>query len=334
MVPDLADWAVPALVGDRGAPAVLTRHRDGHEDALARWRHLHPALLRPGTTTAGVLLTGEPVLLADASAADLSGTAVGPDGPELARLAAVLGVRSVVVVPLTARRRVLGVLSLVTGPGRRLTGDDLAVATDLARRAGLALDNARLHAAEHDTAVALQRSLLPAVPQVPGIDAAARHLPGDDRAEVGGDRYDVLDLPDRVTGLVIGDVMGHDIAAAAAMGQLRSVLRACAWEGDHPARVLEGGTRMVIGVDAAPTSAGGGAGATRPIRPRSVLLLFTDGLVERRHEDLDVGLADVARRLAAHDPSRGPAALVEDLVGDVRTGGGDDDVCLLAVHVL
>ena len=74
--------------------------------------------------------------------------------------------------------------------------------------------------------------------------------------------------------------------------------------------------------------------ATRTLEPGDVLLLFTDGLVERRHEDLDVGLGEVARRLAAHDPARGPAALTADLVDGVLGGGRDDDVCLVAVHVL
>ncbi len=392
-VPLLADWAVLTLVAADGTPTVHARHRDGRDEALGRWVQLHPALLRRGTTTSRVLTTGEPALLTDLRPDVLRTPAIGSPGEELAGLVEVLGLGAVIVVPLVARRRVIGVLSLVVGgSGRGYDDEDLAVAADLARRAALALDNARLYAAERSTAVAMQRSLLPVVPQVPGLETAAVYLPGNDRAEVGGDWYDVLPLPDGAVGLVVGDVMGHDLAAAAAMGQLRSVLRAYAWEGERPARVLDRLCRVVRGLDVAElatcvyarlegagtgearltwSNAGhhppllrtpdgevhsldGGAGVVvgvdpvfagddgrpedaRAVAPGSVLLLFTDGLVERRGTGIDAGLAQVRATLAAHDPEEGPEALTRALTRQLDAedqDGSHDDVCLLAVRVL
>ena len=392
-VPLLADWAVLTLVAADGTPTVHARHRDGLDEVLDRWVELHPALLRRGTTTSRVLSTGEPALLTDLSPDVLRTPAVGAPGDELAEMVGTLGLGAVIVVPLVARRRVIGVLSLVAGSsGRTYDEEDLAVAADLARRAALALDNARLYAAERSTAVTLQRSLLPVVPRVPGLETAAVYLPGNDRAEVGGDWYDVLPLPDGAVGLVVGDVMGHDLAAAAAMGQLRSVLRAYAWEGAGPAsaldrlctvvrgldvadlatcvyarlegagtaaphlrwsnaghhppllrtpdgavHALDGGAGVVIGVDPLLGGVVGRPEDDRAIAPGSVLLLFTDGLVERRGDGIDAGLEQVRATLAAHDPADGPEALTRALTEQLAAEdqeGAHDDVCLLAVRVL
>ena len=99
--------------------------------------------------------------------------------PELLEVYRRLGLRSALVVPLRARRQVLGVLSLFTdGSGRTYDEDDLATAADLARRAALTVDNARLYQREHEVAEQLQRSLLPQLPSIPGLDCSARYLPG------------------------------------------------------------------------------------------------------------------------------------------------------------
>ncbi len=393
LVPQLADWAVLTLVDGEGNLAATTLHRDGHEAELARWLELRAGTLARGSATAGLLGTAVPRLV---TVEDLAAARTAtPELPweELDRLIAIMGLGSAMVLPLVARRRVLGTLSLVTGSSGRVYGPaDLAVAVDLAKRAGLALDNARLYAAEHETALTLQRSLLPPVPEVEGLDAAAAYLPGNDSAEVGGDWYDVLDLPGGGTGLAIGDVMGHDLTAAASMGQLRSVLRSYAWEGGEPATVLdrldqlvqglgmadlatcvyarlddprgddgsegarrlvwanaghhapllrhpdgrvetlEGASSVLIGVDA--PSEGGRAQGERTIEPGSVLLLFTDGLVEARGEGLDPGLARVAATLAAHRPGDGCVALTRALASEALSVGQEDDVCLLAVRLL
>lgn len=163
-----------------------------------------------------------------------------------------LGASSLAFVPLTARRRVVGTMMLVHGrSGRQFDDGDLAVLADLGRRAGLAVDNARLYTREHNTAVALQRSLLPSLPDLPGLALAAMYLPAGQDSQVGGDWWDAFGLPDGATGLAVGDVMGHDLAAAAAMGQLRSVRRTCAWAGDDPATVLDRMDRLVQSFDMA-----------------------------------------------------------------------------------
>ena len=134
---------------------------------------------------------------------------------ELLRLSRVLGVRSSIVAPLAGRGRVFGALTLATAEsGRHFSDDDLAVAEDLARRAALAIDNARLYGAEHDIAHALQQCLLPgSLTQPPGAEVAARYRPAGEGAEVGGDFYDAWQ-PGDMYFLAIGDVAGHGPAAA------------------------------------------------------------------------------------------------------------------------
>jgi serine phosphatase RsbU (regulator of sigma subunit) len=118
----------------------------------------------------------------------------------------------------------------------------------------MAMDNVRLYQAEHTVAETLQRSLLPELPAIPGVTAAAHYLSASSAADVGGDFYDLLHLPDGSVGFAIGDVVGHDVAAAAAMGHLRGLLRACAWESpdDDPGTVLGRVDRLVQGLHVAP----------------------------------------------------------------------------------
>ena len=113
------------------------------------------------------------------------------------------------------------------------------------------MDNARLYETEHAAAATLQHSLLPAVPHVPGLQVAARYLVGMDGNQVGGDWYDVLNLPDGAVGVAVGDVVGHDLRAAAAMGQLRGVLRSYAWDGGPPGSVLDRCDQLVQGLEMA-----------------------------------------------------------------------------------
>jgi len=187
--------------------------------------------------------------------ADYVPTAVSELAPSerpLRELTLELGAQSLMFVPLTARRRVVGSMMLVHGPsGRQFTDEDLDLSADLGRRAGLAVDNAQLYTREHAAAVTLQHILLPVLPQIPGLALAAQYRPAGPGSQVGGDWWDVFGLPDGATGLAIGDVMGHDIAAAAAMGQLRSVLRTCAWQGEDPATVLDRMDQLVQGFEMA-----------------------------------------------------------------------------------
>ncbi|PPK97924.1 PAS domain S-box-containing protein [Kineococcus xinjiangensis] len=120
-----------------------------------------------------------------------------------------------------------------------LAPDDAALVAEAARRTGLALGSQRLHAREQALAETLQRSLLPEVARVEDLDVWAHYEPNREHAQLGGDWYDVLQLADGVAGVVIGDVVGHDVEAAAAMGQLRSVLRAYAHDLHDPGSVLQ-----------------------------------------------------------------------------------------------
>ena len=152
-----------------------------------------------------------------------------------------------VAVPVTGRHEVLGLL--VVGPAEgALDPEDLALLTESARRVGLALDNARLYAREHMLAEALQRSMLPEQSSVPHLDVWSYYAPNLDHAQVGGDWYDVMQPDAESVGIVIGDVVGHDIEAAAAMGQLRSVVRAYAFEQEEPGTVLMRVDQLVHGM--------------------------------------------------------------------------------------
>ena len=142
---------------------------------------------------------------------------------------------SAIVAPIDARRQVLGVICLArSGQSRPLADAERAILRGLAHRVGLALDNARLYAEAENIAERMQRSLLPELPRVPSLAMAARYLPSRTAAQVGGDWYDAFRLPDGPTALIIGDVVGHDLHAAIAMSQLRSMLRGIACDRQEP----------------------------------------------------------------------------------------------------
>ncbi|QBJ89029.1 PAS domain S-box protein [Streptomyces seoulensis] len=151
------------------------------------------------------------------------------------------GVRSCLVAPLVARGTVLGVLSLYrTGNTRPFDSRDLQMVCEIVGRAAISVDNALLYGRERDTALTLQRSLLPQTPpdQPEGLEIAAGYRPAGSGTEVGGDWYDVLPLSDGKVGLVVGDVMGSGVRAAAIMGQLRTTTRALARLDLPPAELL------------------------------------------------------------------------------------------------
>ncbi|NJP73519.1 SpoIIE family protein phosphatase [Streptomyces sp. C1-2] len=148
------------------------------------------------------------------------------------------GVHSYLAVPLRARGEVLGTLSLLRTRNERPFDDsDQVLACELATRAAMCIDNARLYGRERTAALTLQRSLLPSAPaRHEGLDIAARYLPA--LSEVGGDWYDVLPLGPGRTALVVGDVMGKGVQAAAIMGQLSTATRALARLDLPPAELL------------------------------------------------------------------------------------------------
>jgi signal transduction histidine kinase/serine phosphatase RsbU (regulator of sigma subunit)/DNA-binding response OmpR family regulator len=179
-------------------------------------------------------ITGAPLLareaLANAATHAINGTAPAPAGLHPAPPA-------VLAMPLHAHDQTLGALVLVRHNG--YSAVERKYLENLAHRLALAYDNATRYHNERRIALTLQRALLPhRLPQVPGVRLATHYRASDRGAEVGGDWYDVLALPDGAVGLAIGDVMGHDVEAAIVMGQLRSALHSLAMEGAGPAQVL------------------------------------------------------------------------------------------------
>jgi PAS domain S-box-containing protein len=184
-------------------------------------------------------LRREPLLArspAETRQADLeTGLALGHVQARLDR-----GLHTYMVVPLTARGVTLGAawLGRAEHPGA-YDEADVRLVSDLAERAAVHIDNARLYTREHDAAVTLQRSLLPRdIPQVKGLDIAYRYQPASRAAEIGGDWFDVIPLEAGQVALVVGDVTGHGIRAAATMGQLRTTTAALARLGCPPAQIM------------------------------------------------------------------------------------------------
>ncbi|PWI43913.1 SpoIIE family protein phosphatase [Streptomyces sp. ICBB 8177] len=164
----------------------------------------------------------------------------GDEQPDMADGSAGGVVRSTLVVPMVGRDTVLGVVHFSRAKGSEPFGErDVALAAELTARAAVCIDNARLYRREHERALLLQRSLLPpGNPEAAGLDIACRYLPGNAAAEVGGDWFDVIDLPGHRTALVVGDVMGRGLRAAVAMGELRTAVRTLALLDLEPAEVL------------------------------------------------------------------------------------------------
>ncbi|MGW5850523.1 SpoIIE family protein phosphatase [Streptomyces sp. NPDC055254] len=157
-----------------------------------------------------------------------------------ARLLLDSGLAGIVIAPLIARNTVQGITMFGRAARRpAFTEQDVTLAGDLASRAALCLDNARLYGRVQDIALTLQRALLPsAVPTGDHVRVAHRYLPGSRITEVGGDWYDVINLPGDRVALVVGDVMGHGVPAAASMGRLRITAKALARHSREPEALL------------------------------------------------------------------------------------------------
>ncbi|WP_405584259.1 SpoIIE family protein phosphatase [Streptomyces sp. NBC_01190] len=180
---------------------------------------------------------GDPVLvpvvdptLAPDIALDLGVPALGP----------LLAGHSMIIAPLTARGTVLGRVCFLRGPGRRpFDARDAATATEVVARGAVHIDNARLHRQESRAAATLQRSMMPTrPPRIPGVRIAHHYMPGDRQAQVGGDWFDAIQLPGGRVALVVGDVMGHGLQAAAVMGQFRTAVITMAALDLPPAQLL------------------------------------------------------------------------------------------------
>ncbi|MDV9190490.1 SpoIIE family protein phosphatase [Streptomyces sp. SR27] len=316
--------------------------------------------------------TGLPVLVEHVGPGDLARIARSPEAAELLARA---GVHSYLAVPLIARGEVLGALDLKRDRNALpFDGDDVLLATELASRAAVSIDNARWYQSVRNSAVTLQRSLLPgAPPERAGLEIAARYQPAQASSEVGGDWYDVIPLPDGKTALVVGDVMGSGIDAAATMGRLRTATCAFADLDLPPDQVLTHLDRITAGLEhyiatclfavydpvrggcrianaghlppvrvpahgpaelvdvppGVPLGVGGGTFRTTrvPFLPGDRLVLYTDGLIETRHDAIDERMALLVGLL---DEARGPLEETCDhLLRALRRPGAADDVALL-----
>jgi len=236
-VPELADWCLVDLMDEDGRVSqAAAAHADPEmEDLLLELsEHRRFGEDDPGST-ARVLRTGRPVLVpevAEVAAEEME------DG-EHSRLVRKLRPRSVMAMPLLARGRTLGAMTLVSSdPGRHYDEEDLSFAENLAYRCALAVDNARLYRERSFIARTLQQSILPDLPELPGLEVGTEYLPMGEENEVGGDFYDLIEVKDGGCLAVIGDARGKGPVAAAVTALARYTIRAVALGSDSPSAVL------------------------------------------------------------------------------------------------
>ncbi len=252
VVPRLADWCLVTLADGAGEirHAAATHREAGMAAAVERFASLMTTDRSAKSITLAAQRLGLPIRRSGETPAHILERV---DDPEMAELAGRLGYASFLVVPVTApaSREVLGSITLVNGPGRAEFGDaEERTALDIARRAGLAIDNSRLYGQQRHVAEVLQQSMLPTLPSIPGIELHARYLPAQAGTAVGGDWYDAFAQPDGSLMLAVGDVSGHDIEAAASMGQLRNLVRGDAYgRDDEPGLLLARLDRSMRGLD-------------------------------------------------------------------------------------
>ncbi len=293
------------------------------------------------------------------------------------------GVHSYLALPLVSRGVLLGLVDFLrSGDRPPFSHADVALACELAAKAAVFVDNARLYGRERAAVVTLQRALLPrAAPSTPGLQVRSGYRPAVDPGGVGGDWFDVVALPSGRTALVVGDVMGHGLAAAATMGRLRSVARTLLGLDISPERVLarldlaardleedqvatclcavydhaertyrlaSAGHLPPLMVDTAgraafldvPPGAPLGAGVipydqvTTQVPEGSRLVMYTDGLIKNRYEDVDV-LLERLRTAVEGPPASLPDCCEATWTRTESCGGGRfDDAVLLVAETL
>ncbi len=238
-VPQLADWCAIDLVSEHGElERVAVHHSDPTRLALAQRLHegYRPTLDEPRGVPE-VIRTGAPRITTEIPPAALAAFARDPEHLELLRA---VGLTAVIIVPMAGATKTIGAITLASSEStRRLSHVDLALAERLGRRAGTAVENARVYTERTRIARTLQRALLPeSFPDVPGIEIEARYSAAGELNEVGGDFYDVFEYQADRWMLVIGDVVGKGPRAASVTALARHTLRAAAMSGLAPARML------------------------------------------------------------------------------------------------
>jgi PAS domain S-box-containing protein len=238
-VPEVADWVAVELVTDSGG---IERKALAHVDPEVREWALDVSKRYPPDPDAPagvyqVIRTGQAELYPEIPDELLR---EGAQDDEHYRILNEFGMRSAIIVPMTTHGRTLGALTFVTGSsGRRFDQQDVELAQELARRCATAVENARLYTERSYIARTLQESLLPVeLPDIPGVEAAARFRPTGEGNEVGGDFYDMFETGDRGWTVVMGDVCGKGPDAAAVTALARYTLRAAAMRERLPSRSL------------------------------------------------------------------------------------------------
>jgi len=389
VVPTLGDWCWIVVTDEQGRLHELaSAHRDPHRsEELEEYVRSMVSSMTDQAAARVVARTGRPLVMPEIDCARVERAL--PD-PEARRSLARLGADSGAVVPLVARGQTMGALGLFTAAERGpLSQAEVDTAVEVGRRAGLALHHSRLYGQQRALAETLQRSLLTAPPEPDHSEIVVRYVPAAAGAEIGGDWYDAFMQSDGATVLAIGDVVGHDSRAAAAMGQVRGLLRGISYSsGAGPAEVLTQLDRAVQGL-ALDTMAtclvarleqdedGVRAGTTRlrwanaghppplvladdgtvtvlddgpadlllgvaPDSPRTdhvtevsrgwTVLLYTDGLVERRDRDIDVGTAELVEVLRGCT-GLPLAELCDRVLARLFLPDAEDDVAVLGVRL-
>ena len=237
-VPELADWCMVDLLGDRGLQRVAAAHADPARAATAK--AMEGLVIDPDAPigVAAVARTGRSELHTQVAADHIERAAFNPHHAELLRQ---IGIRSQASVPMTMRGQRLGVITLATTTfsDRRLGAEQLAVAEELGRRAAVAVDGARLYRQRSAIARTLQESLLPPhLPEIAGLETGALYRAAGEGAEVGGDFYDLFSVAEDEWIAVIGDVCGKGAEAAAVTALARYTIRTAAVRRRSPAAIL------------------------------------------------------------------------------------------------
>jgi PAS domain S-box-containing protein len=334
-VPAFADFAVLHLLDPSGRLSVAgLAHRDpAHADLMRELSERFGPRLSLAQGVGEAMRTGRSVATFELDDAMLARVATAPEHGEGLRT---LGPRSVMVVPVTAGARRLGALLLgQTSSGRRFGEEDVLLAEALSDRIALALENARLHTERSKIAQTLQQSLLPpALPTLPGIEAAAGYLPAGEANDVGGDFYDLFESEPGLWTVLVGDVAGKGAEAAALTSLARYTLRTASMLDSSPVHNLQllnevlldrdAGTCTVLYARLAPQTGRVRMVATAAGHPPPLALRAAGGIDELTPPGTLLGAVD-SPRLRSTESLLEPGDVVlfyTDGATDVRVGGG------------
>jgi len=385
VIPDLADWCTVVVPRGDVLVRVAAAHRDAPLDTLAKQligRYPH-AFSGPSPGVV-VYRSGVPLRLhrlAQQIIDDLDDTATSAAYGRALRL---LGDGPGLVTPIALHGEIVAVLTLVRSRGEPFTDDDVEFVGGVARRVASVLENARTLDSQRAMATALQEAALPkSLPATRGLNLAANYRGASEGDAIGGDWYDAIELPTGHIALVVGDVCGHGLEAAAAMAQIRNELRALLFSSFGPAESLAKLNQLVIAqrsdifatvvcLEVDPdTGASRWASAGhlapvlvsrdgtsrylegRPSPPVGVanvvdegidhelqlrggdrLLMFTDGLIERRDSGIEIGLTHLMILVEQNRHTTNADTVCKVLLDEMLSASHEDDVCLLVADFI